>query len=111
MSYTKGKWEITNKADGFCSTENNIIISDELDGKGRRKVVARISSLFDGINNNELAKEMQSNGKLIAAAPDLLEALKDTIIDVTKRCTNLGIDCTKYSTWINANNAIKKATL
>ena len=42
---------------------------------------------------------------------ELLEALKDCLIDVTKRCTDLNLDCTEYSTWQKAAKAIKKAIL
>ena len=38
---------------------------------------------------------------------ELVEALKDCLIDVVKRCTDLKLDCTKYSTYIKANKALK----
>ena len=50
-----------------------------------------------------------ANSNLIGAAPELLEALKSTLFDVEKRCTDLEFECEKYSTWIKAKEAIKKA--
>ena len=38
---------------------------------------------------------------------ELVEALEDCLIDVVKRCTDLKLDCTKYSTYIKANKALK----
>ena len=64
------------------------------------------------INDNHHITENEAiaNEKLFEAAPELLEALKDCLNDVTSRCTDLNLDCTKYSTWQKATQAIKKAT-
>jgi len=44
--------------------------------KSGNNVIADVSCLFDGKNNLEKGKEAESNAKLIAAAPELLEALE-----------------------------------
>ena len=41
---------------------------------------------------------------------ELLEALKDAIIDVRIRCEEVGMEAPKYSTWARAEQAIKNAT-
>ena len=78
---TKGGWSVTNQADDWGSTLNDIIISDQKEGRDKRKVVARAWLLADGINNVALKKEFEANAKLIAAAPDLLEALQAYVND------------------------------
>jgi 5-methylcytosine-specific restriction endonuclease McrBC regulatory subunit McrC len=39
-------------------------------------MIATITSQLDGVNNDEKLKETYANARLIAAAPDLLDALQ-----------------------------------
>lgn len=39
---------------------------------------------------------------------ELKDALEDALTDVEMRCLSLGMDKTKYSTWIKANKALKE---
>lgn len=76
MKHTNGNWTLTNQADTWSSSTKNIVISDEVDGRGQRKVVARICNMADGKNNSALLIEEYKNAKLIASAPELLHRLK-----------------------------------
>ncbi len=109
MKHTKGEWTITNEADGWKSSTNDILISDELNGAGKRKVVGRISGLADGVNNAELIVEAEANAKLIAAAPEMLKALEEVTTflgHVQPRIGKLAFN----HIWEEVTEAIKKAT-
>ena len=82
MSYTKGEWVINSKASRNVRCGN-----------------ITIASCSSG-QSGELEDEEIANAQLIAAAPDLLEALQE-IVGLTNR---------KHSAWYRANAAIQKAT-
>lgn len=87
MAHTKGKW---------VTSEGNLVIWSQ----------ERIC-LICLIAPTKLTEEDQANGKLIAAAPDLLEALKEiyNILDVAKQQPE------PVRNWqIKAKEAIAKAT-
>ena len=88
MSYTKGKWEY--QGGDNASVEVNI-----------GETTANISR--DDKNTGEYVisrDEMEANAKLIAAAPDLLEALIE-VVRISDR---------KHDAWDKAKAAILKAT-
>lgn len=71
MTHTKGPWETPGMdADGrwrvICATVN-----------GRRRTVAHACAPY--IDHDESGEERDANGHLIAAAPDLLEALEGLV--------------------------------
>ena len=63
MKHTKGKWEAKLTAMGFCVL-------------GGRCYAAIAERYFDRKPNKADLAELHANAKLIAAAPDLLEACK-----------------------------------
>ncbi len=89
--------------------------------KAGQWIVADVCHLADGKNNARLELERTANAKLIAAAPELLEALKDALdmIDTMRfevsrnmegvRFTNETVNMTSAALLIG-KNAIKKAT-
>ncbi len=108
--FTKGEWIATDQADGWGSTKKDIILSDEKNGKGKRKAVASALGLCDGVNNRELEKEQEANAKLIAAAPDLFIRLCATN-EVLRYLIDEGILNEKDEEMLKRNiTAIKKAT-
>ncbi len=69
MKHTKGKWEVINIDNGFPTYVK--VKTDQGD-----KLLCDVCGLEDGINNKDRLIEQIANARLIAAAPDLLEALK-----------------------------------
>ena len=109
MRHTKGKWGVMQGINRFLISsninENNSVCATHGNTK-RDKANAKLISEA-GTVANETGKTPR---KLADENKELLEALKDAIIDVTKRCTDLNMDCTKYSTWQKATTAIQNAT-
>ena len=67
MKHTSGKWEVYQETDVvYVATK----IAEEM------HIIATAESQLDGLNNDEKIKEQQANAHLIAAAPELLYALK-----------------------------------
>ena len=56
-----------------------------------------------------LIKHSQRIAELEKQKAELSEALEECLPDVVARCTDLGLDCTKYSTYQKAKQAIKDA--
>lgn len=79
-AHTQGKWIVKNPKTYTAAIINEIW--SDLDSS---------ECIFE-INHNETSlKESLSNVKLIAAAPELLDALQDITIEVQKSC-NIGND-------------------
>lgn len=125
MNHTPGPWEITSSHDTTaCSS-----IKGPKDAQGYQDLVAEIIKTGfprrkdEGFGNphwlqdNNLAKETTlANARLIAAAPDLLEALKEVLKGMeaayTEGCSEVppNIDWFDYSSVTQAYTAIAKAT-
>lgn len=86
MQFTKGRWYLQKYTDAYT----NIIRCDN--GKGHE-------TLFIAATPQSWLPEARANAKLMAAAPDLLEALQE-IIAITDR---------KHVAWVKAKAAIEKA--
>lgn len=97
MSYTKGPWEIDDwNGDRLVRSYTNVNKNDEL-----------IAEIFG------LKKQRLANAKLIAAAPELLEALQILLKEQPKASSisNGEVDPMSYSMAIKiAKQAIAKAT-
>ncbi|HGD3582188.1 TPA: hypothetical protein ACI4GT_002922 [Enterobacter hormaechei] len=99
MKHTPGPWFIKPVSNATVEGNLNIIQTESSTGKGYH---VSYSASWD---NNEDAKiEAQANAKLIAAAPDLLEALQSIIELQTRGYVVLG---DKYTGMARA--AISKA--
>lgn len=97
MKHTEGNW--------FIKRENGII--DVYSDSKRHKTIARVNYPIGNIPVMGQEDEMDANAKIIAAAPDLLEALKKVMTWVhthPKKATIV------QSVIDEADNAIKKAT-
>ena len=95
LKHTKGEWEVYKNSCFFevsCRSEGNPSMDVNI-------------FLQDGKTDKNLSKENEANAKLIASAPELLEALE--------HCRN-GLEATHFEAakpFIDlADNAIKKAT-
>jgi hypothetical protein len=84
--YTKGEWYLQKFTDAYT----NIIRCNN--GKG-------FETLFIAHTTQNTSPETRANARLMAAAPDLLEALQE-IIAITDR---------DHAAWSKAKAAIKKA--
>lgn len=95
--HTKGPWEIGHPSMMTVFGSHGFIGSDKVD-----QIVARCDSSImfrRGATESELFHEAQANARLIAAAPDLLEACQLAIDQSTNRIV-IGV----------LKNALKKAT-
>lgn len=91
--HTRGPWQ----ADEFNNVYTSYVPADFATGsKPRRALVADVRVSF------RPSAESRANAKLIAAAPDLLEALRDMVSDHA---------CLSESTIQFARAALKKAAL
>lgn len=91
MKHTEGEWELRKEG-------------DILRIKNKEIYIATAHGLEDGKNNSAKRIEAEANAKIIAASPDLLEALQ-----LAKETLD------KYSNvhpevYMKINNAIKKAS-
>lgn len=78
---------------------------------GRYKVANVQASIYKGVHEHEIL-ETRANARLIAAAPDLLAALKDLADDISER---FDMECSSTNPGMvqaarNARAAIAKAT-
>jgi len=87
-SYTKGEWYLQKYTDAYT----NIVRCNN--GKGHE-------TLYIAATPQSSLPEARANARLMAAAPDLLEALQE-IISITDR---------DHTAWVKAKAAIEKATL
>ena len=74
MKYTPGPWRINKRASGVVEDVNG-------------RVVASCSGYTTNADNGEHIEENHANTHLIAAAPDLLEALKNCVTDAGQLLT------------------------
>lgn len=96
--HTTGEWLIHEKAAG------NVIQKDT----GR--VVANCRAYTSNVNPHLVDEENMANAKLIAAAPDLLEALSE-LIDINESEEVFDIKVNRMVNALsNSKEAIKKAT-
>lgn len=110
--HTKGKWRINKTHD------SPILVQDKSDGRewyhnsiyihgSDDRIICNVNYNTDttnmGYGTNNSIQLWEANAKLIAAAPELLEAL----IEVEKWASEFGIGSIQYEKVINA---IKKAT-
>jgi hypothetical protein len=86
MNYTKGRWSLFYNEQGTYSIGANVDTEDQ-------EIIAEVFECDNG--------KAEANAKLIAAAPDLLEALMDMVSD-RENLSQATIDFAK--------TAIKKAT-
>ena len=96
LTHTPGPWTI--EAENYITRHGNLVASVARYGVGR-------------VINGELLpwKTWQANAKLIAAAPTLLQALRDCITDDSAACFALGEAGLKRR--LEAINAIAKAAI
>ncbi len=98
MKHTKGKWKIKTHKIG-----NYNIYTDECDSDG----------IADCWHINKNADEVKANAKLIAAAPDMLKALEESL-RMNTMSKELGYVTIEIVEWLKitslAQKAIKKAT-
>ena len=87
ISYTKGEWYLQKYTDAYT----NIIRCNN----------GKHDTLWIGSTSQNPSPETRANARLMAAAPDLLESLKE-IIAITDR---------DHNAWIKAKAAIEKATV
>ena len=80
MEYTKGEWE-------FCPGEFNCPEDEETSEQMPGSIISGASDDKGGwfICRIDNAPEYESNARLIAAAPDMYEALKDALLCVENR--------------------------
>lgn len=89
MSFTKGPWEY-----------NDVAAEIRVSVSGRNFSVASIDSCFAS------SDEIEANARLIATAPELLEALEFVLRSATPSCVE---HPAMYFAWKNAKAAIAKA--
>ncbi len=103
MKHTQGKWEVSVNT----NTDQKIFVKAN-DGK----IGSAICLLFEGNYSVKSREEAEANAKLIAAAPELLEALQKIINDAN--ILRLGESGDTVKVMIDSINegvrAIKKAT-
>ena len=104
MNYTKGEWEYTERLKANLS----------MIGTGNTVVCGLPNPVHSIIYPDELA-EMRANANLIAAAPDMLEALKrlleETALLITEECDHdVGICwCSYKNARFQAAHVVAKA--
>ena len=115
MKHTKGEWAWQKFGEGYCLTAQHgmreIIIGANLlnsEDEGDRRTHVTMNSpngILESINPEH------PNAKLIAAAPDLLEACKNalTLLSEIETPTGLGVEMIEAEHELE--QAIKKATL
>jgi len=103
MSYTKGEWSYRDcPVHAGAETSNN--------DAGRVKLVDYNDGEFTGVVAIVQTEESEANAKLIAAAPDLLDALEGMVY-VFESCLNNVDDGEKYKIYLRAKAAIEQAIL
>lgn len=87
ISYTKGEWYLQKYTDAYT----NIV----------RCKNGKHETIFIASTTQNTSPETRANARLMAAAPDLLEALQE-IVSITDR---------DHIAWVKAKAAIEKATV
>ena len=101
-NHTKGKWECIGNSDNSYS-----IFGDKEDSQKTAELVATV-------HGNDVYKNL-ANAKLVAAVPELLEALRDVIVMASKgllmkqEVSKIELDKIQ-ATFERAYSAIEKAT-
>jgi len=121
--HTKGKWVVNpywsykkgvsakdttkNKPDGYSVDAN--IERKTLGGQDSPYSIA-IARMQTYSNGNRPMDEVEANARLIASAPDMLEALKNAKNCLRNHCENRGSDESKLSGWeLDAYEIVKSA--
>lgn len=109
MSYTKGPWVIKGTLFGEWCISSEYSVGGVKLTNGRQHIASSPSA--SSKLNPDYFSMFYANAHLIAAAPDLLEALEDLVMDITERydmedpSTNPGMKCAVEA----AQGAIAKA--
>lgn len=99
--HTPGPWVVRKRETYPGHVHEGFFKIDGFTAKGEQEY--RVASVIDGNDS----PQNESNARLIAAAPDLLEALQDVVNSVA-RCTSG--DVCQMSDFSSARAAIAKAT-
>lgn len=101
MNYTKGEWRLEHLLAG----QYPVYIYDE-----NGMAIAEATNRLDGINNEKAKEEMIANARLIAAAPDMYEALKAVLSSaVCDDFDKSGLAITHYAIDGNIRKLINQA--
>lgn len=76
MSYTKGPWEAVKSVDNCCTEDDSAVWGSIMSDEGY--YVARI---WNDIEEDCDETQPKANARLISAAPDMAEALRDLLED------------------------------
>jgi len=113
MSYTKGPWKVGKWKDGhevWVDAPNG----DQDFKYGKWEGLATVYGNEDHVDFNESHEKCLANARLIAAAPEMLEALKVIVENYeydTDECeAHKGPACDRCQSIINARVLIAKAT-
>jgi hypothetical protein len=96
--HTPGPWSVAPRRQVLASNKRGLLVAQVATGSVASSIGSAIIDEAEG----------QANACLIAAAPELLEALKDLIDDLEIRSKNGVVDCS-HGVYCNARQAISKA--
>lgn len=98
IKHTPGPWTLESRG-----WDNQLIYGQDERVPDGRRFIADVSLMFDGA---------EANARLIAAAPDLLEQLRVTVMYLQSACTVMGKESRQMALEIvdEARSAIAKAT-
>jgi hypothetical protein len=103
VGYTKGPWQLTTVPFEIRNTDSAAAIYGPMSKDGGACLIADISRSAGD-------EEAEANAKLIAAAPELLEALKELVRDSTSDGEDYLPVCPGVTSIEKAKAAIQKAT-
>lgn len=102
MTHTPGPWRTYPNAEGL-----NLEIETANDFPPAE--IARVHWMADGKNNEALKQESLANARLIAAAPELLEALKESTNAIDALVKYLGKVVNEDTSFVITLNKCKRA--